>query len=127
MAPDVARVADRANAMCPRTLSAIRVAALADWPAIGAGTFDAIDAIVMAARFGDAGASQQGKRERGRAEEAGHGWLRILWGFGCGAGEVGSAVIASEAKQSRLTCACASGGDCFAARRSGLPDLRMNS
>src|SRR6266851_4791112 len=54
-------------------------------PAIRAGAFDAIDAIVMAARFGDAGASQQGKRERGRAEEAGHGWLRILWGFGCGA------------------------------------------
>ena len=47
-------------------------------------------------------------------------WLR------CPA-KVGSAVIASEAKQSRLTCACASGGDCFVARRSGLPDLRMNS
>src|SRR5260370_40577136 len=89
MAPDVAHVADGTNAMGPRTLAAIRVAALADRPAIRAGAFDAIDAIVMAARFGDAGASQQGKRERGRAEEAGHGWLRILWGFGCGPGEGG--------------------------------------
>src|SRR5438552_10907395 len=116
MAPDVARVADGANAMGPRTLAAIRVAALAGRPTIRAGAFDAIDAIVMAARFGDAGASQQGKRERGRAEEAGHGWLRIMWGFGCGGGEVGSSGIAREAKQSGLTCAWSNAADCFVER-----------
>src|SRR5260370_38422646 len=101
MTPDVAHVADGANTMGPCTLAAIRVAALADWPAIRAGAFDAIDAIVMAARFGDAGASQQGKRERGRAEEAGHGWLRILWGFGCGARRRW-ARLALRAKRSNL-------------------------